>query len=180
MPRPSDSGPSDSERRLAALERRVAALEERGAPPTRGDAAPDPFWALSRLETDFPDGALLYAGHVHLPTGEHYAWKETQTAPELLAAEWHGAAPVLAALGHPLRLALLQAVLRGQRTTAAFQANADLAAGGKLYHHLRELQAAGWLALEGRGQYSVPAQRIMPLLVILRATGAALVPESGS
>lgn len=57
---------------------------------------------------------------------------------------------MLAALGHPLRLTLLRAVFRGQDTTAAFQTNSELAGAGKLYHHLRELQAAGWLVPGGR------------------------------
>ena len=91
--------------------------------------------------------------------------------PDLLAADWEGAAPLLAALGHPLRLAILRAVLHGQHTTAELQADPNLAAGGKLYHHLRDLQAGGWLLLQGRGQYTVPAERVLPLLVILRAAG---------
>lgn len=169
---------ADLEARLAELERRVSALEgERPAPVTAPAPAPvtanlpDAFWALTRLQADYPQGALLFAGHVHLPTGEHWRWKELAQTPDLLAADWEGAAPMLAALGHPLRLAILRAVVHGQRTTAELQADPNLAAGGKLYHHLRDLQAGGWLLLRGRGQYSVPAERVLPLLVILQAAG---------
>lgn len=167
--------------RVTALEARLAVLEERCAPaPAR---APDsrweePFWALSRLEDESPQGALLYAGHVHLPTGEHWGWKERQGGPEMLAASWDEAAPVLAALGHPLRLAILRAVLHGQRTTTQLQAAPELATGGKLYHHLRELQAAGWLLMQGRGEYTVPAERVIPLLIAVRATGRVTGAES--
>ena len=161
---------ADLEARLAELERRVSALEgERPAAPPAD--LPDAFWALTRLQQDYPEGALLFAGHVHLPTGEHWRWKEMAQTPDLLAADWEGAAPLLAALGHPLRLAILRAVLHGQHTTAELQADPNLAAGGKLYHHLRDLQAGGWLLLQGRGQYTVPAERVLPLLVILRAAG---------
>ncbi|MDO4264760.1 MAG: winged helix-turn-helix domain-containing protein, partial [Deinococcus sp.] len=147
--------PTDLAARLAELERRVSALEGRETALTRTDTPTDedPFWALNRLKTDFPDGALLYAGHVYLPTGEHWGWKEFEDTAALLQSDWEGAAPVLAALGHPLRLAILRAVLHGSRSTTELQADPGLAVGGKLYHHLRELQAAGWLLLQGRGQY---------------------------
>lgn len=163
----------DLEDRLRALEARVAALEgERtdtrpsGSPPQSGD-----FWALDTLTARHPAGAVVFAGHVSLPTGAAYGWQQAAHAPDLLASGWEDAAPALAALGHPLRLTLLRAVLHGQDTTAAFQAHPELAGAGKLYHHLRELQAAGWLVAEGRGRYGVPAGRVVPLLVILHATG---------
>lgn len=161
----------DLEARLRALEERVRALEAGregpAAPPTgNGD-----FWALDTLTGRYPQGAVLFSGHVELPTGERYVWQETALAPDLLAADWGEVAPALAALGHPLRLALLRAVLHGQRTTADLQAQPDLAGAGKLYHHLRELQAAGWLTPQGRGRYGVPGARVVPLLAILRATG---------
>lgn len=169
------TNPADLAARLQELEARVAALEEErggtaprapGLPPEGGD-----FWALDTLTARFPGGALVFAGHVSLPGGKRYGWQEGALTPDLLAADWTEAAPALAALGHPLRLTLLAAVLRGQETTADLQAHPDLAGAGKLYHHLRELQAAGWLAPQGRGRYGVPVQRVVPLLVILRACG---------
>lgn len=165
---------SDLAARLAALEARLAVLEEclnAENTPMRTVRWNEAYWALNRLEEESPQGALLYAGHVHLPTGEHWGWKERQDGPELLAANWDEAAPVLAALGHPLRLAILRAVLHGQRTTTQLQAAPELATGGKLYHHLRELQAGGWLLMQGRGEYSVPAERVIPLLIAIRTTG---------
>ena len=160
---------TDLAARLNELEKRVAVLEKR-----RAESALDTdsrFWALNRLRDEHPEGALIYAGHVHLPTGEHWAWKEFEDTTSLLAADWEGTAPMLAALGHPLRLSILRAVLHGKRTTAELQADPTLAAGGKLYHHLRDLQAGGWLILQGRGQYTVPAERVLALLVIVQAAG---------
>lgn len=165
---------ADLHARLEHLESRLAVLEARAAqavPSAPPAAQEDGFWVLERLERDAPEGALLFSGHVRLPTGEHWAWQEGQAAPEFLNADWQGAAPALAALGHPLRLAVLRAVLHGQQTTQELQGQPGLGGAGKLYHHLRELQAAGWLTLEGRGRYVVPAQKVIPLLVILRATG---------
>ncbi len=40
---------------------------------------------------------------------------------------------------------------------------------GQLYHHLRQLVAAGWLRTAGRGRYEVPPARVVPLLVVLAA-----------
>ncbi|MEF2277099.1 hypothetical protein V3W47_02235 [Deinococcus sp. YIM 134068] len=166
------TAPPDLEDRLRVLEERVEALEgQRTDPPTPSPTPGSDFWALDTLTTRHPQGAVLFSGHARLPTGERYGWQDTALTPDLLAADWGGAAPALAALGHPLRLALLRAVLHGQRTTAEFQARPDLAGAGKLYHHLRELQAAGWLSPQGRGRYMVPAGRVVSLLVILRAAG---------
>ncbi|GAA5514360.1 hypothetical protein Dcar01_03115 [Deinococcus carri] len=164
------------EARVRALEDRLAVLEEErpGGPPPAGD-----FWALDTLTARYPAGALVFAGHVKLPTGEQYGWQEGESLPDLLEADWQAAAPALAALGHPLRLTLLRAVLHGEQTTADLQAHPGLAGAGKLYHHLRELQAAGWLVPEGRGRYVVPAQRVIPLLVVLRATGQVEAGAAG-
>lgn len=172
------SDPTDLEARLRALEARVEVLEEERRTSGPSTAGGD-FWALDTVTARHPAGALVFAGHVILPTGEQYAWQEGELLPGFLAADWQDAAPALAALGHPLRLALLRGVLHGQQTTAELQAHPELTGAGKLYHHLRELQAAGWLVPEGRGRYMVPAQRVVPLLVILRATGQVRDSDKG-
>ena len=162
--------------RIKALEARVEALETTQKfvpePEAKSETSPNQFWALDQITQKHPDGAIVFAGHVKLPNGGQYAWQETELTDAQLQASWDDAAPMLAALGHPVRLALLRAVLHGNHSTADLQANPEFAAAGKLYHHLRELQAANWLVLEGRGRYVIPAQRIVPLLVILRATGS--------
>lgn len=162
------SGIPDLAARLRALEERVAALERErtaSAAPASGD-----FWVLDTLTARHPEGAVAFAGHTPLPSGAVYGWQKTALTPALLAADWQDAAPVLAALGHPLRLTLLRAALHGQETITDFQAHPELAGAGKLYHHLRELQVTGWLVQEHRGRYRVPAERVVPLLVILQAT----------
>jgi hypothetical protein len=162
--------------RIKALEARVEALESskksKTNPEAKSETSRDQFWALNRITKDHSEGAIVFAGHVKLPNGGQYAWQETELTDAQLQANWDDAAPMLAALGHPVRLALLRAVLHGNHSTTDLQANPEFAAAGKLYHHLRELQATNWLVLEGRGRYVIPAQRIVPLLVILRATGS--------
>lgn len=168
---------ADLAARLAALEERVARLEGGEAPPP-SPLSPDPdaFWALAALAERAPDGAVLYAGHVPLPGGERYGWQMAAPTPALLARGWGDAAAPLAALGHPLRLELLRRVLRGEHAVADLQAAPELAGSGKLYHHLRELTATGWLAAQGRGRYAVPGARVVPLLAILAAAGLAPDP----
>jgi len=64
---------------------------------------------------------------------------------------------------------VLRGVLTGLHTTAELAALDGLGTTGQLYHHLRQLQAAGWLRSTGRGRYDVPPTRVIPLLVILTA-----------
>lgn len=160
---------TDLEKRLKDLEQRVAELEQQNhIQPSTPDK--ETFWALDKLQHDHPLGALIFAGHVQLPTGKQYIWQEGEDMPKLLAADWQMAASALAALGHPLRLCILRAVLDGKQTTQDLQEQPDLSGAGKLYHHLRELQAAGWLTTLSRGRYDIPTEKIVPLLIILRAT----------
>ncbi len=165
--------------RVAALERRLDAVDSATpvAPPPRvpddsGAAAdPETFWALNGLRSRAEDhSAVLFTGAVTLPGAQTYQWQQSADADALLAADWDSAAEPLSALGHPVRLAVLRQVLVGRRTTAEIGALDQLGTTGQLYHHLRQLTAAGWLRSSGRGRYEVPATRVVPLLVILAAS----------
>ncbi len=162
--------------RLAEVERRLDRLE-RGDPP--GVSAPmvaadaDRFWVLSGLRARLAGGgggAVVFAGAVTLSTGEEYAWQYGRTTEALLDDDWSQRSAVVGALGHPVRLRLLQQVLTGTRTTPELQADDRLGTTGQLYHHLRQLVAAGWLQQTSRGHYAVPGERVVPLLVLLAAT----------
>jgi hypothetical protein len=156
--------------RLEALEARVAALE--GGSAARGEAPtlPADLWALSgfKARVDEP-GGVLFTGAVTLPTGEHVEWQEARPLDVLLEDDPTEVAAKLSALAHPVRLMLLTAVLRGTRTATALAAEDHVATSGQLYHHLRQLVAAGWLRTTGRGRYAVPADRVVPLLTLLAA-----------
>lgn len=173
-----------TERRLAALEARLARLEA-AAPAARtqthagatrragADGTPastdDRFWALERVLRDAPaTGAVLYTGVARLPAGE-LRWQMGRGVDDLLRQDWSALAGTLAALGHPLRLQLLRAVLAGTTSTQGLQALPEMATTGQLYHHLKDLESAGWLRSVRRGEYGVPAERVIPLLAILSA-----------
>ncbi|MEI5099075.1 winged helix-turn-helix domain-containing protein [Streptomyces sp. PmtG] len=162
----------DLEQRVADLERRIAALEgaERAAPVAgEGD-----FWALDGLKEQLAalgaaDGGVLFTGAVRLPTGQRYDWQYGQVTSEVLEDDLAAAAESFAALGHPVRLRLLREILGGRRTAAELAALDDIGTTGQIYHHLRQLTAAGWLQATGRGRHEVPAGRVVPLLVALSA-----------
>ncbi|MEV4670631.1 MULTISPECIES: ArsR/SmtB family transcription factor [Actinomadura] len=156
--------------RVARLEERVSRME--GRPPEAAEPpdADDAFWALRGLKERAADpGAVLFTGSVTLPSGEHYEWQQGHPAGDLLADDWAQAADTLGALAHPVRLLLVREVLHGARTTAELAAHEGLGTTGQLYHHLRRLVAAGWLRTTARGQYSVPGERVVPLLAVLAA-----------
>lgn len=161
--------------RLRALEDRVAALERgsdaaRGTPGTTA-ATDDTLWALDGLSQRAADlgtsGAVMVVGDVTTPAGQAARWQYALTTDDVLAVEWAELAPVFAALGHPVRLALLRAVLDGTRTARDLAAAVDVGSTGQVYHHLRQLQAAGWLRTAAGGEHVVPAERLVPLLTTI-------------
>ncbi len=164
--------------RVTAVERRLDAIESGDpsptAPPPRGtttkEADPEQLWLLEGLRSRVGEhSAVLFGGAVTLPDHRPYRWQQGADTDALLDTDWDTAAEPLTALGHPVRLAVLRAVLRGLHTTAELGELDGLGTTGQLYHHLRQLQAAGWLRSTGRGRYDVPATRVIPLLVILTA-----------
>ena len=169
--------PVDLGQRVAALERRLAALENATTTETSSAApAADDCWALEGLkdrladEPDTADGGVLYTGAVRLPTGAQHEWQHELLTEHLLDIDWAEAAEVFAALGHAMRLRLLREILGGRRTATELTGLDDVGTSGQIYHHLRQLTAAGWLRQAGRGRYEIPETRLVPLLVALATT----------
>ncbi|MEU9114914.1 ArsR family transcriptional regulator [Streptomyces sp. NPDC048483] len=180
----------DLEQRVVDLERRLAALEraaERTAGPAYGPPAPSPspsperdpgddFWALHGLKEQLAElgadnGGVMFAGAVRTPTGHRYEWQYGLGTDTVLDGDWGDAAESFAALGQPVRLRLLREILGGRCTAAELTELDGTGTTGQIYHHLRQLTAAGWLHTAARGRYEVPAARVVPLLVILTAAG---------
>ncbi|MFF0543150.1 ArsR family transcriptional regulator [Nocardia thailandica] len=157
--------------RIAELERRVAALEGARAEQHPAPSGPGP-WAVTGLREEFeaagtPNGGVLMAGALRLPTGERLGWQARFGIDDLLRDDWTEAAKCLAALTSPIRLYLLREILAGRRTAADLAAIAELGTSAEIYQHLRELAAVGWLQTAGRGRFEVPEARVVPLLVAL-------------
>jgi hypothetical protein len=169
--------------RFAAIEARLSEIESRlpvadlsaetvpgRKSSTFATGKPRKFWALEHIQQHGPDnGVTMFAGQVTLPSDETYAWQVESALDDLLAADWLTAHPRMAALAHPVRLTILKALLVGQRDTQSLQALPDMGTTGQLYHHLKELESAGWIRQPRRGEYIVLAERVIPLLAILSA-----------
>ncbi len=160
------SGLRKLERRIAAVEARLTAA--RDAPADASDRMDERARALAQDAAAVP-GAVAFEGVVDLPAGEHVEWQSRESASVLLDGPWDTAAEPLGALGHPVRIELLRYVLCGVSSTAELAALDVVSTTGQLYHHLNHLIAAGWLRHTGRGRYEVPAERVVPLMVVLAA-----------
>lgn len=118
-------------------------------------------------------GGVAFGGQVVLPTGETYAWQVENETSDVIASDWTLANAPLAALAHPIRLLVLKALIEGERDTQSLAALPDMGTTGQLYHHLKELEAAGWIRQPRRGEYIVLAERVIPLFAILAACEVA-------
>lgn len=158
---------SDLEGRVAALEEVVARRYQPAAAPITDGTGLD-LWLVDALRERHPGGAVAFGGSVVVGKGEA-VWQWGADAEALREADWTSASGVLDALGHPVRLRLLQRVLNGTVTTADLALDDALGTTGQLHHHLRALVAAGWLQSVGRGTWAIPAPRVVPLLVVVSA-----------
>lgn len=160
--------------RLAALEARVSALEGRGGDdgpaPEHEPATSEVFWVLNGVKARHPGpGAVLFAGSASTPGGESYEYQYGLETEHLLDLDWSSYADSLAALGHPVRLAILRAVAGGTETVAGLVEELGLGTSGQMYHHVNQLEARGWLTAHARSRFRIPPARMIPLLAILTA-----------
>ena len=146
--------------RVAALEERVSGLEGR---PRSG-----PLEIVERLRAAGRAGAVAYAGGAQLGEHEHL-WTREHDVEALRDADWAPAARTLDRLGSPARLALLATLLSGPRGRQELQEALGEGSTGHLYHHLRDLQAAGLVVQHRRGEHRLAPQAVVPLLAIVAA-----------
>ncbi|MEJ2866048.1 ArsR/SmtB family transcription factor [Actinomycetospora flava] len=145
------------EARLDALEARVAALEEGAGGTSAGDRPTGEA------------GEIGYHGNVRLQEDKGpITWTIGYDAAATLGLAAGPVAEVLAALGHPVRLALVRRLLTGPAGTGELVDAAELSSSGQLYHHLRTLTAARVVEQDGR-TYRVPDTGVVPVLVALLA-----------
>ncbi|WP_058888563.1 ArsR/SmtB family transcription factor [Nesterenkonia jeotgali] len=163
-----DAALGDLSTRLAQVEARLAALES-PQPPTSPADQDEIFWALEGLKQRTADssGAVLMTGAVTVPKGHHAHWQMQGSVQEMFATDFASRAESLSALAHPVRLQLIQRLLTDASTVEEIRDAGDFGTTGQVYHHLRQLVAAGWVTTLGSGRYEVPPAKIVPLLVIL-------------
>lgn len=129
----------------------------------------DPFWALRALKERLPaPGGVVYTGSVDVGQG-HVEYQWGRPTEHLLQSDWAEHAESIAALGHPLRLAIMRRLLDAEHTVAQLVDELELASTGVAYHHLSALQSGGWVTSPRRGTWTVPVGRVVPLLAIITA-----------
>ncbi|MGO1397493.1 MAG: ArsR/SmtB family transcription factor [Brevibacterium yomogidense] len=167
---PPDPGPEQTGHTPAeTAESETAAIGPASPDPARQADDDDPYWVLAGLEDRYPDDDVVLYGGTMSTDGGGYRWQYGLPTQTVLDGDFADAAPALSALAHPVRLALLQAVLTGTHATADLAALPGLGTSGQVYHHLNQLSSAGWLRSPRRGRWEVPGERTIPLLALVMA-----------
>ncbi len=152
---------TDTDRRLAELEARVVALE--ASIPAAGGAS-----GAGQEPAEVDDsGEVRYGGTVRLH-GE-VEWNIHYSPAGVLEFADAPAAAVLAALGHPSRIAVVRRLLTGPATARELVEAAGLSSTGQLYHHLRSLTTVRFVEQDTRGSYRMPPSAVVPALVLMLA-----------
>jgi DNA-binding transcriptional ArsR family regulator len=175
------------EARMAAVEARLDALEQPAAEPQEigaVDVAPTGpdgrWWIVERLASD-PGaneqrngvaGHIAFGGRTVDAQAGETVWQVEQAAADVLDADLDAAASFLAALGHPVRLAIVREMLRGARTLEDLRAVEASGTTGRLQHHLRELRSAGVVTQIRRNDYALRREHIVPCLVLIAAASS--------
>jgi DNA-binding transcriptional ArsR family regulator len=176
----------DDPGRLARLERLLEQVSSRLTALEQGEPAAPPPGRPAALTGSGPGEAGLPAG----PGGETaeltYAgrgWfgpnrvriRVRAGLSDVLQADAEPIAKIFAALASPARVTLLRALLNGPRTSQQLRGDLDDASVGQLYHHLKELLAAGLVIQPGRSLYAVPRGSEVAICVQILAA-AQLMP----
>ncbi|MDN5588045.1 MAG: helix-turn-helix domain-containing protein [Brevibacterium sp.] len=166
LPDSAETDPSSaSDQPISTSSNRSAASPNHPAHPSDDDT----FWALNGLIDHAGDeGGVVYTGHTTPPGAESpVSWQMGLPSAAFEDLNFAEAAGALAALGHPVRLELLQAIYEGTTTVAQLGDDDRFGTTGQIYHHIHALASAGWLENSRRGHWRVPGQKIIPLLTLI-------------
>lgn len=165
------------EERIARLEAEAKAVTDRMAqyqassPVMRAPIAEFPF--------DFgdePDAVVAYGGRSARDEAP-LEWRMRRTWEEVIDGAREGVASVLSALASEPRLRMVAELVRGPLSTSDLAERLDQPSTGQLFHHLKELLAAGIVYQPQRGVYTIRRQHLIPVLAILSAA-ADLAPNT--
>lgn len=161
-------------RRVEKLEKAIGRKRARGRGPVEPSPAELSFinnlmkFQGPRYERDNLRGAVAYAGAVHFGDRQ-YLWIKDHGLPEVVESEFDALAGVLSALSSLPRLMMLRSLLQGPRASRELQEALGISSAGQLYHHLKDLIAAGLVVQSQRGSYQIRSDKIVPILAILAA-----------
>ena len=154
---------------IADLIERVAKLEANGAKESRTPALPEGVPADANV--------VSYTG-----TGEWggrtLAWQMTRSWEEVSEGANRDVAAVLSALASSQRLEIVAELVSGPAATSELASRLGDSSTGQLFHHLKELMAAGLVHQPKRGTYALRPSHVLPMLAVLSA-GADLASADG-
>ena len=98
---------------------------------------------------------------------------------DLFAMADYRVAQILSVLGSEVRLAMLRELIKAPHTAAEMVALLKMQTTGQAYHHLKELQRAGYVVQKEGGRFHIhmPIARVYVAALALAANAGALVKE---
>jgi DNA gyrase subunit B len=117
------------------------------------------------------DAGFIYYSGQYRNEKIKYKWEaQEQQVSSLLNLDGEKMAKILSALGNKQRLDILRSVLKGPVSGTDLVEQLGMGTTGQLYHHIKALTGADLLIQEERGgEYSLPAHRVLPVLLLLAA-----------
>jgi ArsR family transcriptional regulator, arsenate/arsenite/antimonite-responsive transcriptional repressor len=114
--------------------------------------------------------------------GKYQRWwsiRYNHAVSKLLTNPDYKVAQILSVLGSEVRLAILRRLLDGPQTVAEIVAALDLKTTGQAYHHIRELERAGYIKQREGGKYhfDMARGRVYLSALALAADAGAEEPE---
>jgi DNA-binding transcriptional ArsR family regulator len=114
--------------------------------------------------------------------GKYHKWwsiRYSHAVSKLLTNPDYKVAQILSVLGSEVRLAILRHLLTAPQTVAEIVAALDLKTTGQAYHHLRELERAGYIKQRegGKYQFDMARGRVYLSALALAADAGAEEPE---
>jgi len=159
---------SELERQMSELTRRMSSLEQAapqaGPAPAVGAQAKQP--GPPRAEPG--EATVGYSGAGQFGP-DRVLIAQRATLSQVLAADPEGVTRVFAGLANPARLTLLRALVAGPLSSQQLREVLDDPSVGQLYHHLRELLAAGLVIQPSRSVYAIPQGKVVAVCVAIRA-----------
>ncbi len=135
--------------------------------------------ALDRALEDMTSGRQTFVGHFGslLIEGKPRAWwsiRFDEAVSKLIANPDYKVAQILSVLGSEVRLSILRSLLDAPRTAAELVAALSLNTTGQAYHHLKELERAGYVYQKnGRYHFDIKGGRLYLTALALAADGGA-------
>jgi hypothetical protein len=160
------------ERQLREFSDRLAALE-----PSPASAPPDPAapsWSATPSAADTDDESeFSFSGRARFG-GQMLYIQQRGGLDQVMNANPERVAKVFAALASPARIVLVRALLDGPRTSQELRQELDDPSVGQLYHHLKELLAAGLVVQPSRSVYALPRGSQIALCMQIIAAASML------